>query len=98
MRSPWLILGTLRRIGARKLALYARHRGRLRFGWYERKTPIRAWERLPDQVLRSARTPFVADSARIRAAMADHDSVIAAADRIVNGEILYFSYHWLKRP
>src|SRR5438270_10031465 len=99
MRSVALLFGAARHLRFRDVAFYALHRARLKSGWYRRRLPIRDWTPLPPQWLATARSPFTPpDRGRIVSACGDRDGLIAAADRIVNGELLYFSRHWLPRP
>lgn len=98
MRNPARLLGVARRLGFRDVAFYALYQAQLRSGWLRRRLPVREWEKLPEEWIRAARSPFSRpDRARIVATCGDPEGVVAAARRIIGGELLYFSRHWLKR-
>src|SRR5437868_4724735 len=88
------LLSAARRLGLRDVAFYALHRARLQSGWYRRRLPVRDWSPAPQEWIASAKSPF---SRPDRCVCGDRDALIATADRIVNGELLYFSRHWLPR-
>jgi len=97
MRNPVRLLSAARQLGLRDVAFYALHRARLSSGWYRRRLPAGDWTPLPAEWLAGARSPFgVPERERIVATCADPDAVIAAAERIIGGELLYFSRHWLQ--
>lgn len=85
------LLRTLARIGPRRVALVAQHRRRLKSGYYETACSVRDW----GDITYEGRSPFHHPDASELAADPD---LIADADRILDGEIRYFSWKWLPKP
>lgn len=88
---------TLLRLGIRRILLVANHRRNLRKGAYLRLTPSKSWVDFTPQRLRS---PFSLPSRTTLVAVlgeAGLNSLIADADRIVGGELCYFSWEWRRR-
>ncbi len=85
------LLRTLRRIGWRRVALVAHHRRLKRKGFYVRACPIGDWQIAPE-LLKGARSPYVPAEPT-----AVHE-VTEAADRIVAGELCWFSWKWGPKP
>lgn len=88
---------TLLRLGPRRLLLVAQHRRRLRGGAYKKLTPGRDWSEFGATTLRS---PFSLPSAGQLVQVMGEDAraqLIGVADRIVDGELRYFSVHWKRR-
>lgn len=81
------LLRTLNRIGWRRVFLVARHRRRKRSGFYETACPLKDWPADPVPL----RTPFKVPQAFDQTPLED-------AERIVSGELRYFSWKWLPRP
>lgn len=93
------LVRTLGRIGAGKLTLHTLHRLRLRVGWYEWRLPVREWSGISPAIVASARSTFLRpDLERIRDLADDREEAIIAGERILAGELLYFSAQWFPRP
>lgn len=88
---------TLLRLGIRRILLVAGHRRKLRKGAYLQLTPAKSWVDFTPQRLRS---PFSLPS---RTKLVDVlgepglNSLVADANRIVGGEVCYFSWDWRPR-
>lgn len=87
----------LAQIGPRRVLLHLRHRSRLRSGWYLRRTPTLGWA---DVGVWLGESPFPApDLERVRAAMGDgREAAIAEGERLLGGEVQYFSDRWFPLP
>ena len=69
-------------------------------GYYEKHTPVRAWNSLPLAFLDRAHSPFRPPPPGLLAHTfpQECEAAIVAGDRILNGEMCYFSHYWLPRP
>lgn len=84
LRRKIALLRTLHRIGWRRVLLVAQHRRRMRSGYYVRACPAGDWPEVD-----TGRSPFSPGSG---------GSGKRDADRIVDGELCYFSWKWLPKP
>ena len=94
------LIQTVPRLGIGRLAHYAVHRARLRTGAYARTTPAVSWEEIPESHLEGASGGLahtVADAPEYDPS-GSGKGLLDEADRIVQGELNYFSHHWLMRP
>lgn len=88
---------TLLRIGPRRLLLVGQHRRKLKRGVYVQQTPVKSWSEFTPGRLR---TPLISPSkSQLQAVLGEQGlaSLIADADRIVGGELRYFSWEWRRR-
>jgi hypothetical protein len=93
-----LAVGTvILRLGPGRVILNVVHRLRLRSGWYGRRCRSGPLRTAPAAVLHGARTAFAIPEADERAMSAYRDDACRSADRIVGGELQYFSHEWLQR-
>ncbi len=83
------LVRTLARLGSHRLRLVYIHRKRLKSGYYERVQPIHDWVEVDGQ----GRSPF-----QIPPDYVATKQLVADADRIVAGELRYFSWKWLSKP
>ena len=74
------------------------HRLRVRRGWYERHCRSGPLQIASAAVLRSAQPAFAIPAMDDRSTAAYREAACRSADRIVGGELQYFSHHWRARP
>jgi hypothetical protein len=90
------LIRTMVRLGPSTLFHFGLHRLRVRNGYYGKALPTAEWASSAPAWAQTGTSPFpAADLAAIRAAMPDAEAARAAGDRILAGEFLYFSRHWL---
>jgi len=87
---------TMVRLGPSTLMNFGLHRLKARSGAYQKALPTAAWASTPAAWARSGRSPFHSPAAGlVRSGIGDASAAQLAGDRIVAGEMLYFSRHWL---
>ena len=87
------------KLGLWRSALYASHRVKLASGWYRVRQPVAPWTDLPDATIHSARSIFATpDRELVRKTMHRPEGAVEAGERILRGELRYFSHQWMKRP
>ncbi len=93
------LVPVLAALGAPSLVRFGIHKYRLRTGFYVKSSPVGEWKdvSVPDVAL--IRNPFSQISiGEVQRAIADPNEAIAAGDRILQREVLYFSHYWKKVP
>ena len=93
------VIYLVKRLGLRRVALNGMHRIRLRSGWYVKKVPIEPWSSSPLRQSQSSKSPFSAPEILSPILTnAETELAIKSAERVLAGDICYFSYNWRPRP
>jgi len=89
----------LKALGLRNLARFAKHKIRIKTGYYALRSPIASWTQCPIPARDKVRNPFSPmDLDSVRGAIFDPDAACRLGDRIASREILYFSHHLVSIP
>ncbi len=84
-------------LGPHRVARNVLHRARLRAGAYRRSAPSGPLPLIEDSIVSAVRNPFGAP-AHLRVSEQTAAELRDSAERIVAGELQYFSHRWLPRP
>jgi len=88
------LLKTIPQTGVGRFLLFLRHNARIRFGYYQKKLPLTDWH--GDYPI--GKSPFTRPKKEdLEHIPIDRNKLLDAANRIVSGELPYFSSQWFKR-
>lgn len=87
-----------RALGPAALARNFLHRAKKTAGWYALRRPVTEWPE-PGEAERHGHSPFTTPApSAFNTISVDAQKVAESAERVLRGEMLYFSWRWLPRP